>query len=163
MIALTDLSVNLFDNTVFIQQYYIWKENAPIIKAMVSMITMLVPIAIIDTVMSVYQTFTRKATGTRNFCDILNALSFIAVIVLNVMYLAKYEQTVITAALAGEIDVVTQEYVAAHIQPMIVNVILNFVMLFLPIIRYVSQENAKIAAAAPAEEVKKVEEKSKKD
>lgn len=139
VISLIDLSVVSFGNIPFILQYYIWKANAPVVKPIITIITLLVPIAIIEGVISVYQIFTRKASKTRNLCDTLNSCAFGAIIFNTIVNISGTEEFILDSALKGSIDgvdVILPQFVNA----LTISVFLNLIMLIAPIVRFVDQE-----------------------
>lgn len=152
-ISMLDLSIAMFGNIPLTLQWYIFKANAPILKPTVTAITLLVPIAILQSVVGVLQAFTHKASKVRNVCDVLGAAAFAAVIYLAVAYTQGYEGFILDSALAGNVDAVTAEFIQDHIKPLTVGFVLNVTMLILPIIAYVSQVNAQQAEEKKAEVV----------
>lgn len=141
-LALVDVSVLSYGPAPFIGQYYIWKQNAPILQRLILIISFSIPLAILNNCFTLYHTFTRKATTFRNTCDNLEFLALAAVIVNTIVRATHVEEAIIEAARSADLSLI-DELTPTHLITAYINFGLNLVMLILPFIRFFHQENLK--------------------
>lgn len=75
-------------------RYFEWKADAPIMKYIMLFVLAVLPLALIQVVVGFVQTFTHKASKTRNIVDVLNVFTLSYVIYNAAAVVGPMEQAV---------------------------------------------------------------------